>query len=183
MLFENIFGKKTHPLTAKTNEFLEQLNSANWYLNAGQAMDNIDTTVFAASWSEALTYYRSESFDSASLESLNEISLFLHQKHRAEYEYWNEKIRAIKAKVIPLSERKIKEAVKLGHAPSTILKVPVWSELMGCCIALEYAEFFHSEYYEKVRYFYLSGHFVCGWKGDVPENFENAFSVGTLVAY
>jgi hypothetical protein len=49
MLFENIFGKKAHPLTTKTNEFLEQLNSGNWYLNAGQTMDDVDATVFAAS--------------------------------------------------------------------------------------------------------------------------------------
>jgi hypothetical protein len=38
-----------------------------------------------------------------------------------------------------------------------------------------------SRYYQLLEYWYLAGHFPCGWIGEVPDDMKGAFQMGKLV--
>lgn len=171
-----------HP---KTVAFLDELATTKWFSKVGmsdQSGNSVDT-IFVSNWDEAIAYCTEQTYDDASLEAVNQISMYLHEHHREKYQLWNDKVAEIKPKTATLIRTKKSEAIKENRAPRNLADSPFSGDILHICIALEYSDLYQSEYYTKLVYWYLNGHFPCGWEGEVPEDFEGAFQVGKLVVF
>jgi hypothetical protein len=169
----------------KTADFLIKLENMKWFSNVGSKKNSADNTdvVFVSSWDEALECTFSDIAEDALTEANGELTTFLHDNHRAEYARWN----AIVDELKPLTEKLIKRKVSEAEADRMIPpKFPTDSfrwDILQICLNLEYSEQIETEYYKRLAYWYLAGHFPCGWEGEVPEDFKGAFQVGKLVVY
>lgn len=171
-----------HP---KTAEFLTELGKIKWFSSVGEKIESpmLENTVFISTWDEALEYSTSEAYQDVLIETGNELTIFLHGNHMEKYRLWNIKVEEIKPRTERLVKEKIKEAEKENRIPKNFPNASLRWDILHICMSLEYSDYILTEYYKKLIYCYLNGHFPCGWVGDVPEDFEGAFNVGKLVVF
>ncbi|AKZ64478.1 hypothetical protein F506_19070 [Herbaspirillum hiltneri N3] len=171
---------------SRTVAFLDDLAEVQWFSQVGKVMkpnDHIET-IFVSNWDQAVAHCTSSASDDASVESLNQISMYLHQNHRDAYQLWNTKIAEMKPHIAYLlSNKKRNEAGNENGMPDDLIYKFSSSDMLRICIAFEYSDFYQSRYYSELAYWYLNGHFPCSWVGDVAEDFEDAFSLGKLVVF
>ena len=48
-------------------------------------------------------------------------------------------------------------------------------DILGVCMEAEYADIFQPGFYASQAYWYINGHFPCGWEGKFPN--------GKLIVY
>lgn len=172
-------------MQVETKNFLDKISSVSWFSNVGKLDENSlgDDVAVVSSWAQALSLSVSENFDSASNEAVNEITMYLSKFAIDEYRHWNTKAQEIKPKVALLVKAKIGEAIANGVVSHDLPTEPFAGDILHICIALEYSRIYRSKYFEKLAHWYLNGNFPCGWQGDVPEDFEEAFKSGRMMVY
>lgn len=172
-------------MQAEARNFLDKISTVSWFASVGKTSDDFLTgdVAVVSSWEDALSLSISENFDNASNEAINEITMYLSKFAIEEYRQWNKKVQEIKPKIASLVRTKISEAIANEVAPHDLPDEPFAGDLLHICMALEYAKVYHSKYFEKLAYWYLNGHFPCGWQGDVQEDFAIAFQSGKLMVY
>ena len=167
-----------------TASFLSEFTKIRMFAKVGVHGDPIfKDTIFATSWGEAIDFSGAQEYEDSALEASNQLTLYLHKNHRDEYRGWNEKAKAIEREVKKTIEHAIANAITNGRAPKDIPKKNIHWDVFYICMSLEYSDFYQSEYYAQLAYWYLNEHFPCGWVGEVPEDFVGAFELGKLVVF
>jgi hypothetical protein len=87
---------------------------------------------------------------------------------------WNEIALEVKKAVDPLVMRKIEDVTREHNLPKVFHNRVRW-DIMHLCMEAEYADLCSPAFYAGISYFYVNGHFTCGWSGEYPE--------GMLVIY
>ena len=152
-----------HPRTVAT---LNDLESAVWFVHVGQ--NDTGAAIVLRSWQEAITHCGSPEWKKLCLEAANQFAERLAERSPKRYEMWNEIVDDLKPITIPFVRRKTKLVVDQHHLPRIFEAVVQW-DILHVCLEAEYADVFPPAFYASQAYWYMKGHFPCGWQGNFPE--------------
>ena len=154
-----------------------RLQAIVWFGNFGDQAD-IDISIpfrFANSWDDAVASCTSVEWENTELAAQNQLTLWLHNNHKAKYQDWNKFVVAHKENTInPLIEGKI-QAIEKRLATNVLTPSVQWN-ILGALMENTYLYLSHtSTFFLELFAVYESGHLPCGWVGDWPS--------GELVVY
>lgn len=156
----------------RTRATLEQLEQADWFHAVGQK--DTDVAIVLSSWDEAIASCASIEWENLLLEASNRYCEKLAQLAPGRFQQWNTIAEELKVVTIPLVARKIDQVVR-EHALPKVFEDTVQWDILGVAMEAEYADVYPPGFYASQAYWYVKGHFPCGWQGDFPE--------GILVIY
>ena len=81
---------------------------------------------------------------------------------------WNEIIEKLKSATVPLVRRQIAKAAFENKLPQVFEDTVQW-DILGVCVEAEYSDVQSPGFYASQAYWYINGHFPCGWRGPFPE--------------
>lgn len=152
-------------LQPQTLATLRQLDEASWFTNVGVKDSHLVTVV--SSWEEAMQRCASAEWENLCLEAVNQYRERLAEKDIHRLAQWNDLVAAVKQVILPMVERKIAAVVRVNSLPQVFGDTVQW-DMLHVCMEAEYAEVFPPGFYASQAYWYLKGHFPCGWDGDFP---------------
>jgi hypothetical protein len=150
----------------RTVATLEKLEKANWFACVG--VEDTTAAIVLSSWKEAIEHCGSIEWENLCLEAVNQYRERLVERSKERFNMWNEIAIELKKTSVPLVRRKI-EAVVREHGLPKLLEDTVQWDILHVCMEAEYADIYQPGYYASQGYWYVKGHFPCGWKGDFPE--------------
>ncbi len=152
-----------HPRTIST---LHELEKADWFSHVGEK-DAAAATVLS-SWGEAGEHCASLEWQNLCLEALNQYRERLLERSKEKFQKWNEIVAQVKLTTIPFVRRKIQPIVSAHNLPRDFEGMVQW-DVLGVCMESEYAEVYPPGFYASQAYWYVRGHFPCGWEGNFPQ--------------
>ena len=151
-----------HPRTVATLEGLEQ---ADWFVAVG--VRDTDAAVVLSSWGEAIEHCCSVDWENLQLEAANQYRKRLSERDGGRLAKWNGIVDGIKPTTTALVRRKF-EAVCVAHRLPKIFEDTVQWDALHLCMEAEYADVYPPGFYASQAYWYVHGHFPCGWQGEFP---------------
>jgi hypothetical protein len=152
-----------HPRTIAT---LEDLERANWFSHVGEK-DTV-AAIILPSWEDAGRYCSSLEWQNLCLEALNQYRERLVERSIGRFQKWNEIVTDVKRTTIPFVRRKTQPIVSAHKLPKEFEGMVQW-DILGVCMEAEYADVYPPGFYASQAYWYVKGHFPCGWEGKFPE--------------
>ena len=158
-----------HPRTIAT---LDKLEKDNWFACVGKK----DTTaaIVLSSWQEAIEHCSSVEWENLCLEASNQYCERLVERSKERFNQWNDIAVELKQTTVLFVRRKIEAVVREHDLPQVFENMVQW-DILGACMEAEYADVYQPGYYASQAYWYVKGHFPCGWEGDFPK--------GNLIIY
>jgi hypothetical protein len=151
-----------HPRTQAT---LQQLEKANWFDKVG--VKDAATAIVLSSWRDAIEQCSSIEWENLCQEAVNQYSARLIERSQEKYNQWNEIVDFLKPVTQALVRRKIEAVVRENDLPKVFEDTVQW-DILHVCMEAEYADVYPPGYYASQAYWYVKGHFPCGWEGDFP---------------
>ncbi len=158
-----------HPRTAVT---LANLERASWFSRVG--VQDATAAIVLGSWAEAIEQCTSKEWENLCLEAMNQYRERLVERSSERFEKWNVLVDELKKTTIPFVRRKIERVSRLHKLPRAFEAAVQW-DILGVCMESEYADVYPPGFYGSNAYWYIKGHFPCGWRGEFPK--------GQLVVY
>jgi hypothetical protein len=149
------------PLTLTVLEELEELS---WFSRVGIKADST-TAMVLDSWQEAIEHCGRFEWEEMRNEAQNLYCEGVAQRSPERWRQWNEIAREVRARAIPLVNRKI-EAVVRKHRLPEAFRHEVQADIIMFCMETEYADVAPLEFFAGLSGWYLKGHFPCGWRDD-----------------
>jgi hypothetical protein len=150
----------------------DQLENVEWFTAVGVTDSQAVSVV--SSWKEAIKNCSSVEWENLCLEAVNQYRDRIAELNPMRLAQWNELVEEIKKVSIPLVKRKIAEIATVHKLPKSFEDTVQW-DILHLAIESEYSDIFSPGFYASQAYWYLKGHFPCGWDGDFPK--------GRLVVY
>ena len=162
-----------HP---RTKAALEQLETANWFSQVGTmyGVSQPEKIIMLSSWQEAVEQCSTIEWENLCLEAQNQYRMRLLEKNKDRYRQWNDVVEMLKPTTIPFVQRTIEATVKQHDLPK-VFEVTVQWDILGVCMESEFADVYPPGFFASNAYWYMKGHFPCGWQGEFPK--------GTLIIY
>jgi len=151
-----------HPRTLAT---LDQLENADWFSRVG--VKDAAIAIVLSSWEEAIAHSSSLEWENLRLEAANQYCEHLSERSNVRFERWNEVVREVKKVVVPLVQRKINAVVRTNRLPKSFEDTVNW-DILHVLVESEYADVYPPGFYAGQAYWYVKGHFPCGWQGGFP---------------
>jgi hypothetical protein len=160
------------------NDVAGRVRRADWLARLGQPL-TLDLTMpvlRVGDWAEAAEGCRDPSWENAQLEAQNQLTLWLHQHDRANYQRWNEFVGRHKEEVVtPLSETVLVPYQRRHGLDDAVVHSVQW-DILGALMENTYLSSGHrSFFFTELLWVYEAGHLPCGWRGEWP--------VGNLLVY
>ena len=152
-----------HPRTIRA---LDDLEKAVWFSRVG--VKDTTAAVVLPSWQEAIEHCSSLEWENLCLEASNQYCSRLVERSKERFQKWNEIAAELKATTIPFVRGKIHAIVREHRLPKAFEEQVQW-DILGVCMEAEYADLYPPGYYASQAYWYVNGHFPCGWEGKFPE--------------
>lgn len=152
-----------HPRTIAT---LGKLEKADWFSRVGVS----DTTnaIVLSSWKAAVKHCSANAWRNLCLEAANQYRERLREKDREALRRWNSVVDLVKPASVALVQFKIEGVVKEYDLPRAFENAVSW-DILHLCMESEFADIYPPGFYASQAYWYIQGHFPCGWKGKFPE--------------
>jgi len=156
-----------HPRTAAT---LDELNRADWFCNVGtpSGIEEPSKYILLRSWDEAVESCASLEWENLCLEAVNQYRQRLLERSPQRYSQWNVVADSVKDTADELVYRKIEAVVRDYNLPQSFVDTVRW-DIFHVCAEAEYADVFPAGFYASQAFWYVRGHFPCGWRGDFPQ--------------
>jgi hypothetical protein len=151
-----------HPRTVAT---LEKHDKAEWFSRVG--IKDTDAAIVLSSWPQAIEHCSSLEWENLCLEASNQYCERLLEHSKERFNQWNDVVAELKPVTIPFVLRKI-EAVAQEHNLPRVFGDTVQWDILGVCMEAEYADVYPRGYCASQAYWYVKGHFPCGWEGNFP---------------
>jgi hypothetical protein len=159
------------PRTAAT---VEQLRESQWFARVG-IHDAPSTAVFASSWQEAIDLCSAAEWENYQLEAANLFREALFRKSPLRYAEWNNHVLAVRPVAIEIAQERC-AAVELDVPDRGRFLESVEWDMIHLLVEAEYADVLEPGFFCRLGWWYVNGHFPCGWRG--PFSIE-----GRLVVY
>jgi len=144
---------------------LGQLEKSDWFARVG--VKDAAAAIVLSSWREAIEHCSSIEWENLCMEASNQYRMRLLEKSQERYNQWNELVDQLKPVTEALVRRKIEAVVRVNDLPKVFEDTVHW-DILGVCMEAEYADVYPPGYYASQAYWYVKGHFPCGWEGDFP---------------
>ena len=153
------------------DELRARLARVPWCACCGQGPTELDLpfpAVWLSTWEEAKARMGSTSWENATLEGSNELTVWLHNNARDDYRSWNERVKRIKAGLVAeLAAVWKRRQEELGLGPEIVSELQ--SIVVGAAMELEYLSVGHpARFFLNLLPVLEAGHLPCGWKGRWP---------------
>lgn len=158
-----------HPRTEAT---LEKLRQEQWFRNVG--VRDADSVEVLSSWKQAIKSCSSRGWEDLCLEAANQYRSRLIEKSLERFRRWNDVVDVVKPAAVALVGEKTAGAIAEHHLPKAFLDTVQW-DILHLCMEAEFADVYPPGFYASQGYWYVKGHFPCGWRGKFPD--------GKLVIY
>jgi hypothetical protein len=153
------------------DELRARLARVAWCARCGQGPTTLDLpypALWLSTWDEATARMGATSWENAEREAANELTLWLHNNARDDYQSWNERVARVKASVVaelePVWQRRQEE---LGLGPQLVSEVR--TIVVGAAMEVEYISLGHpARFFLNLLPVLEAGHLPCGWKGRWP---------------
>ncbi len=89
-------------------------------------------------------------------------------------EKWNETVTSTKKVIEPIVHEKTQEVIVEFDLPEVFIDTVEW-DILHIALEAEFSNFVPPAFYASQAYWYVKGHFPCGWQGEFPN--------GTLIIY
>jgi hypothetical protein len=156
---------------------LVKLAEAAWFSRVGVQEDAEDgeTAIVVTSWPEAMEHAKSHEWELLRKEALARYCTRVADRSMERWRLFSDIHREVNKFTDPLVARKIAAVVREHNLPK-IFEAQVRSDIAALCIESEYADVYPPSFFAANAYWYVHGHFPCGWRGDFPPK-------GQLVVY
>jgi hypothetical protein len=158
-----------HPRTQAT---LEELRQARWFANVG--VNDTETADVLNSWDQAIESCSSDEWRELCMEAANQYRERLVERSPERFGKWNDLVGEIKPVTERLAREKVSAVMEQHKLPIALLHSVSW-DMLHVCMEAEYADVYPPGFYASQAYWYIKGHFPCGWRGQFPR--------GELVIY
>lgn len=145
---------------------MEELRQVEWFRNVG--VQDKETAEVLNSWEEAIKHCGSLEWENLCLEAVNQYRARLLERSLDEYRRWNDIAVAVKPVVEALVREKTRRVVAENNLPKVFVDTVNW-DILHLCIEGEFADVYPPGFYASQAYWYMSGHFPCGWRGTFPK--------------
>jgi hypothetical protein len=159
-------------LNQRVTETLNELDRAVWFAHVG--VEDTDSAVVLKSWGEAIKHCTSSKWKGLRLEAANQYRERLVERSRERFRQWNKVVDQVKRTAEDMVRKKVKKVMAEHKLPKTFLDTVQW-DILHLCMEAEFADVYPPGFYASQGYWYINGHFPCGWQGEFPE--------GILVIY
>lgn len=159
-------------LKPATEQMLDKLSAADWFVAVGQRLDA--KVIHVASWDEAIASCKAHGWECCQNEMLNLVRDGPCQKDRARYNQWNDIVRELKVRFMPIVNERCDRVVKANRLPKVFMDCVNW-DVLGLLMECEYADLTDSRWFHTLGDWFLRGRFPCGWDGEFPR--------GRLIVY
>ena len=109
-----------------------------------------------------------EPWESLCQDAANQYRTRLLEHDKQRFRDWNLLVREIKGKTVPLVLSKTKKMVDANQLPKGFIDTVQW-DILHLCMESEYADVFPPGFFASQAFWYIKGHFPCGWKGKFPD--------------
>ena len=150
----------------RTIATLEKLKNAPWFSNVG-VHDTESKIIVLKSWQEAVEHCSLDQWNNLQMEASNRYRERLVERSKERFDHWNEIAVDLKKTTVPFVRRKVEPVVREHNLPKAVENAAQW-DILGVCMEAEYADVYPPGFYAAQSYWYVSGHFPCGWEGDFP---------------
>lgn len=158
-----------HPRTIAT---LNDLRLAAWFCRVG--VRDTESAEVLPSWSAAVESCSSVEWENLCLEAVNRYCEKLVERAPDRFRLWNAVVNEVKPAVQELVREKAGPTIERHSLPKVVGDCIEW-DVLHVCMEAEYADIYPPGFFASQAYWYVQGHFPCGWRGDFPK--------GKLVIY
>ncbi len=169
----------------RTAAALRLLDKAHWFKHLGESHDGVARVVF--SWEEALRLCFSPTYEWDNLRNTADNQYCACLAGKGGFSKWNDTVRSLEPAVRELVHRKVegvigivttsldqlltvKQIDKKIKPSEEFERVAVYGDVLLACMELEYADVHPPGFFANLMYWYVEGHFPCGWDG--PQKLE-----------
>jgi len=145
---------------------LDRLEKAAWFSRVG--MKEGYSAAVVSSWPEAIECCRAPEWEDLQLECLNQFRELIAERSKERLNQWNGILAKVKKLTEPLVDRKISRVVRDNNLPKFFAIQVKWDILL-LCMESEYADICPPSLFTRLAYWYIGGHFPCGWWGAYPD--------------
>lgn len=158
-------------LSPRTVATLGQLEGT-WFQQVGQAVNG--PFVCLASWADAIEACSSAAWDDLLLEAANQYAARVSERNAERFEHWNAIIDLVKPVSTHLVRLKIADVMRIHKLPQVFEDCVQW-DILHLCMEAEYSDVYPPGFFASQGFWYMRGHFPCGWLGEFP--------AGQLIVY
>ena len=144
---------------------LNQLEKADWFRSIGQ--QDAKNAIILTSWEEAIVSCSSENWQELLLEAANRYTEQISVRSGERFKEWNNVASTVKNVAIALVNRKTAQIIKDYSLPNIFQDTVQW-DIFHLLMEAEYADIFPPGFFASQGYWYIKGHFPCGWRGGFP---------------
>jgi hypothetical protein len=167
----NQVGKSV--MHARTAATLDKLRGETWFRNVG--LQDTEAAEVLSSWDEAIRSCSSPEWIGLCHDAVDAYCARIQARSPSDYKNWNQIVLSIRPNVISLVREMTETVIQQNGLPRVFLDSVGW-DILHACMESELADIFPPGFYASQAYWYMKGHFPCGWKGPFPEG-------GTLLIY
>ncbi|MDO1583075.1 hypothetical protein [Rhizobium oryzicola] len=144
---------------------LDKLDSVEWFRRVGDKdQSNVD---FVESWTEAIQHCASGDWESLTMEAANQLRERIFEVNKERLNKWNEIRDVVKPFSDALVSDKIGSVTQSKKLPQVFADCVRW-DIFHLCMEAEYSDIVKPGFFASLSYYYVSGHFPCGFSGDFP---------------
>jgi hypothetical protein len=154
-----------HPRTKAT---IEQLKQAQWFRCVG--VRDTDAAEVLSSWYEAVESCSSPEWEDLCMEAANQYRARLAERSPKLFRRWNDIVAELKPVTQALVLEKTGTVIQENDLPKTFLDTVDW-DILNMCMEAEYADVYPPGFFASQAYWYVKGHFPCGWRGEFPKGY------------
>jgi hypothetical protein len=156
----------------RTRAMLEELEKAEWFRCVGQK--DTEVALVLSSWKEAIDSCASDEWQDLILEAANQYRERLLSNSKERFSQWNKIVQEVKPFTVSLVARKTEKIIKENQLPKIFEDTVNW-DILHVAMEAEYTDVYPPGFFASNAYWYVHGHFPCGWQGDFPN--------GKLIVY
>lgn len=145
---------------------LQQLEDAEWFSAVGIHDEVADGMILLSSWDEAIEHCSSPVCGNLRLEIANRLCERVLAASPERFNRWNDIVDEVKTRTIPLVRARIAPVVAEFQLPKVFGDDVDW-DILHVCMEAEFADLCPPGFYAGIAFWYVRGHFPCGWRGPV----------------
>lgn len=127
-----------------------------------------EQAIVLRSWAEAMASCASASWGDLLLEAGNIYFERLAERAPNIHEKWNPTVERLKIVTVPFVREKIRHVREENKLPKVFEDTVQW-DILHLCLESEFADICRPGFYVSQAYWYMKGHFPCGWNGEFPK--------------
>jgi len=153
-------------MNPRTRATLDELARADWFARVGQK--DTGAAIVLDSWKEAIESCSSDVWQDLLLEAANQYRMRLVERSKERFSQWNAVVREVRALTNPLVEQKF-DLVQREHDLPKVVEDSIKWDILHAAMEAEFADVYPPGFSVSNAYWYVHGHFPCGWEGKFPE--------------